>query len=309
MTLFKKIKCAIADRLVAMEIFQSALVRDDVVLNGHKISFLKSKTANKDQTFLMIHGFGGDGLNFVRYAKALGKDINCVIPDLLGHGLSGHPWDFRYSVDAHVELLIQLMDALNIRSFTVVGNSLGGHVALRIADKYPDRVKSMILFAPAGLKREVDHWDLERLKRGQHPLKVYDRGDFNKLMANVFIKPPFIPWPMKQVFAERAAANQPLLEKQWLDLPHGSDGNPEMEPSLPQMKMPTLIVWGDRDHLLPVGDAQIFAGLMPMGEVHVVENCGHLPMAERPRSMAILSRVFIDLHRPQVPETKELQTC
>jgi len=299
----------LADKMVKLEIFQSGLKRDRLELSGHEISYLKSKTYNAKRPMLMIHGFGGDSLNFVRYARAFGKGRCCLIPDLLGHGQSDRPWDFRYSVEAHAEKLIQLMDKLSFLEFDVVGNSLGGHIALFLAQEYPDRVKSMMLFAPAGLKREKNHWDLDRLKRGQHPLKIFNRADFDQMISNVFVKTPFMPWPMKQVFADYSITNQPLLEKQWLDLRHGSEGNPEMETFLPKMYMPSLIIWGDRDRLLPVKDAEIFSRLMPKVEVHVLENCGHLPMAERPHSMAVLSRVFQNIHKQEIQNGKEFRQC
>jgi len=307
-----KSKYWLADKMVKLEIFQSGLKRDCLTIAGHKISYLKSKKDNGKRPILMIHGFGGDGLNFVRYARAFGKGRRWLIPDLLGHGLSDRPWDFRYSVEAHAEKLIQLMDKLSFQDFDVVGNSLGGHIALFLAQKYPTRVKSLVLFAPAGLKREEDHWDLNRLKRGQHPLKIFDQADFDRMISNVFVKIPFMPWPMKQVFADYSISNQPLLEKQWLDLRHGSEGNPEMEYFLPKMLMPSLIIWGDRDRLLPVKDAEVFSRLMPTVEVHILENCGHLPMAERPHSMAALSRVFLDNFKHEFqnsPNGKKLHPC
>lgn len=171
---------------------------------------------------------------------------------------------------------------------------MGGHVAWLLAARHPGRVGSLVLFAPAGLRQSDDHWDEDRLEPGDHPLKIFRPADYDRLLETLFVKRPFLPGPLKTYLAAQAIARQPLHQEVWRDLAAETDENRLVEGLLPDIAAPALVVWGDRDQLLPLANAETYRRLKPHCQVRILRGCGHLPMIECAREMAEMTLQFLD---------------
>jgi pimeloyl-ACP methyl ester carboxylesterase len=293
-----KVQSAIADLFIFYETKISRMHQKQITINGHATPYLQSSSRQltSESTklpIIMAHGFGGDRFNFVRYARHLNVDYHCIIPDLIGFGNSERQQGYRYSIQAYTDSLLDFMDQLDIERAHVVGNSLGGHISLLLAAQHPQRVASLILYSPAGLKQSEHHWSLEHRKAGDHPVNISCIEDFNYFIDTNFVKKPFLPSPIKRALAAKAISDRVFFEKIWGDIIHETPGNPLMEPMLPTMLTPTLVVWGEQDKMLPVSDAYKFSQLMPNCRVEILQNCGHVPMLERPAEMAGVTIDFI----------------
>jgi abhydrolase domain-containing protein 6 len=241
----------------------------------------------------MLHGFGGDKLNWVRYARYLTPHYRVIIPDLPGFGESDRHPHLVYSTRNQAAWLEALLDALAIPQAHVAGNSMGGHIATHFAVRAPQRVATLLLFAPAGTEGAGPPWDEAKIEPGHHPVKIHCIEDFDRLMRWAFVKPPRLIGPMRRYFAMQAVANQPFNKKIFGDITVRGAGNELVEPMLSSMRTPALVVWGDTDRMLDCGQARVYQALMPDAQVIVLAQCGHLPMTEQPRKAARASLEFL----------------
>jgi abhydrolase domain-containing protein 6 len=154
-------------------------------------------------------------------------------------------------------------------------------------------VATLGLFNAAGVLPPGESEFERLLARGDNPLIVDSRADFERLMALVFEDEPLMPWPVARVltrrFIERAAFNEKIWQDIWAR-------RTEVTGLLPDVEPPVLIVWGERDHILDVSSIDVFARWLPRSEVHVLMDTGHSPMLERPWRSAGLYRSFLARH-------------
>lgn len=230
------------------------------------------------EPLLLIHGFGADKDNFTRVAGLLTPQYRVVIPDLPGYGGSSKPADADYGILAQVERLRGFARRLELGKVHLGGSSMGGYIAAAWAAKYPDEVATLWLLAPAATRVAVGESELGRIYRdtGANPLLAQNAEEHARVRAFVMSRPPFLPYSVKHVLAERAAANYPLHLKIFTELAKG----PTLETWAPRIDTPALIVWGDQDRALSPKGAEATRALMPNGRVIMMAGVGHLPMLE-----------------------------
>ncbi|PHR91763.1 MAG: alpha/beta hydrolase [Robiginitomaculum sp.] len=233
---------------------------------------------------VLIHGFshsleGWDGLS-----AGLTDTYRVVRMDLPGHGLTGPDARARYSNADTVVFVEQFLDALDIKNATLVGSSLGGLVAWRLAQTHPERVDKLVLIAPGG-------YSINGVT--EVPAPVPD-------MAKYY----FTQAPMVAVSAaNKALYSDPskLSEARIIQIQHmmTREGNgeamllraasftlPEPTADLADVQAPTLLLWGDKDAMVPVAHGEKFVSAMPTAQLIVYENIGHVPHEEIPVQMA-----------------------
>ena len=257
-----------------------------VEANGIRFAYL---VGGEGEPLLLLHGFGGDKDHWTRFARHLTDSYRVIAPDLPGFGESSRDPAARYDVPAQIERLEAFVSALGLDSFHIAGNSMGGAIAGRYAAAHPERVKSVILLAPGGVKSAQPSEVAELWKAGKNPLLVKDAAGFDEVMKLVFAEPPWIPRSIVDYLAARAVRDRPLHEKIRADL----DADPEtLETAIVKVKAPVLVIWGDRDRLLHVSGAEVLRSLVPSAKVEVMAGVGHCPMLERPEETAKMLRDF-----------------
>jgi pimeloyl-ACP methyl ester carboxylesterase len=239
---------------------------------------------------LLLHGFGADRYHWPRFARHLTGSHRVVAPDLPGFGESSRLAGARYDVDAQVARLVALLDTLGIGAAHLVGNSMGGHLAAALLRQCPDRVRSLALFDAAGVDPRVDTEFIAALRRGENLLLADSREDFRRLTAMMFVRQPFIPGRVLDhlgaVAAARRAWNAAVFAQYW-------DAFDSLEHGPPLPVVPTLILWGREDRVLPVEDAESFRRLLPHAAIRILDGAGHLPMLERPDEVARCYLAFL----------------
>ena len=233
---------------------------------------------------LMIHGFGGEKDNWTRFARSLTQAYRVIAPDLPGFGESRwHPgWD--YSLYPQRDRVANFVQALGLGQIHLIGNSMGGHLAALFAHEYPQDVASLALINNAGVVSPVESDAQRMLAQGENTLIVRSLDEFDRLLEYVSHNKLFIPWPAKGVLAQRALDR--AKENQLIFTAVKGDPTVALEPLLPQIETPVLIIWGEYDRILHVSSVDKMRPLLPQAEVIIMEDTGHVPMLERPAETA-----------------------
>lgn len=197
-----------------------------------------------------------------------------------------------YDVGTQAERLADILDELGVQQAHVLGNSMGGQIAALFAARYPERVRSLALFANAGIESPHKSELYQLLTSGSpNPLVVKQPQDFDKLLRFVFVEPPYLPESLKRYLGERAMAKATHYDqvfKQLVERPV------PLAPELPKIQAPTLLLWGRQDRVLDVSSIEVMQPLLNKPNVVIMDNVGHAPMLERPEESALLYRGFLE---------------
>lgn len=244
------------------------------------------------EPLLLLHGLGADRTTFERVAGALTGSYHLYIPDLPGFGASGRPEDGDYGIDAQVERVDRLVVALGLDKFDLGGNSMGGWIAAAYAARFPGKVRSLWLLAAAGTGEMLQTQAvIARQQRGAYILLARDRTEFKAVLRLIFTRTPSLPYCILQVASQRSAAYFPLHAKIFDQLLEDGEKH-RLEPHLPQVTAPTLLVWGEDDRVVPLAVMQCFQRLLPHASAVLMKGVGHVPQLEAPRQVAADYRRF-----------------
>ena len=250
-----------------------------------RISYL---AAGLGEPVLLIHGLGATKGSFLPTVAGLAGSHRAIALDLPGFGDSYKPFGAPYHAPFFARAVVELMDALGIRHAHMIGNSMGGRVALEIGLRYPERVGRLVLLAPSlawrrerrwtgflrlvspelGLVQVTPRWMVEAIV---HRLLPSAEGSWIRAGVDEFLRAYLTP---RGRVAFYAAARQIYLEE-----PHGAKG---FWTRLATLAPPALFVWGKHDTLVPLAFATHVQRTLPLAR-QVVLDCGHVPQIERPR--------------------------
>jgi 3-oxoadipate enol-lactonase len=244
-------------------------------------------TAGEGPALLLLHGFGGAAWNFDELAPLI-EGRRLLIPDLPGHGGSA-PLPAP-SLAGFADLLAGILDAEGVPQADVLGHSLGGVVAVRLAVRHPDRVRRLILAAPAGISSATRAAELTiRLVGLIQPGRIAGRR------ADRIARSPRL---RRAVFGPFEVSNPDALSERAV---HGFLRGPTMHTDalgagvalsaddpradLGRVQAPALILWGARDRQVPVEDGHEYARRLG-APLRLIADCGHLLICERPDACA-----------------------
>jgi pimeloyl-ACP methyl ester carboxylesterase len=232
-------------------------------------------------TILFLHGAGGVPA-WTPFFDALAQGARLVVPDHPGFGKSDGGERLK-DVPDYAMFYLDLLDQLDLRDVHVVGHSLGGWIAAEIAVRNSTRLKSVSLVAAAGIR-------VKGSPMGDAFIWGPEEG-----VRNLY---------HDQKFADAMLARQPDAEQVDVLLknrfafaklawePRGF--NPALEKWLHRIKLPTTVVWGREDKVLPVALAARWGELIAGAKVSVLDGCGHLPQVEKPDELAQIVKQHIE---------------
>ena len=263
------------------------LVQKSVQVADYSMVYLEG---GKGETLVLIHGFGAEKDHWTLMAKYLSDKYHLIIPDLPGFGESVKRDDMSYDVESQADRIHFFLKKLNAGKVFIAGNSMGGNISGIFAAKYPDEVAGLILLDTAGIIAPEKSDLTKSLEAGINPLIVNSTEDYDRLMEYGFVKPPYIPGPVKRILAEQAIKNKPYNEKVWSDM----NRKPVLlQDRLSKLKMPVLILWGDKDRIINVSCVQVLEKNLKNFRTHILKDCGHAPMVERPGETAGYIKDFL----------------
>jgi abhydrolase domain-containing protein 6 len=244
---------------------------------------------------LLVHGFGGDKDNWAMLAPHLTDRYHVIVPDLVGFGDNARTHDVPYDIAAQTGRLIDFMDAVGIETCHIVGNSMGGWIALQAALDHPKRLTTLTLVNNAGVigKEESNLQKLPRTEKS--PLVPESAADLKQLMGFIAHKPRYVPSRFMDVVFEDRAQHNGLLDKIFWTIVDDGEQRP-LNARLADVSVPTLIIWGRHDQLIHVSCvAELQAGIVG-SEAVIFDDVGHVPMIEKPGATAAVLRRFLAKH-------------
>ena len=255
-------------------------------VRGTRLRYL---AAGEGEPFLLVHCLGGAAANWLALAPLLLATRRLLVPELPGHGGSS-ALPAAPSLNAYADRLGLVLEQEGIASAGVVGHSLGGAIALRLSIRRPDAVSALVLAGAAGISsgRRNARYVLTItgiVKPGRRLAPHRQRiARSNTLKRVVFGRwgasdPPALPTELAEAFlsgparhTDTVSAAQALVR----DDPRAD---------LDRVRCPSLVLWGARDHQLPVEDAFDYARRL-RARLRVIADCGHLLIGERPDACA-----------------------
>jgi len=252
---------------------QDAAIKQ-VEIYGQKIYY---QEAGSGPDVILLHGLGGDRGAWSFTVPALAARYHVYAPDQVGFGQSDKP-ALDYRVGTLVDFLDVFYKKLGITRATLVGNSMGGWVALEFALAHPEKVNRLVLVDSAGYsyKRTGGPPLTQEMLQGLNPSTL--AGE-KHLMALVFHNQMY----SSDAFVERAFTAH-LLKNDGYTIDRFIDsvlrGEDVVDGRLGGIKAPTLIVWGREDALVPLATAKALAEDIPGAETVILDGCGHVPPVE-----------------------------
>ncbi len=281
-----------------------ALSRQSVTLHGHSVTY---RSTGSGPVLLLLHGIANSSETWEPAAAALGEHFSIIAPDLLGHGESAAPRG-DYSLGAMASGVRDLLSALGHERVTVVGHSLGGGIAMQFAYQFPERCERLVLVSSGGLGREV-HLLLRAaaLPGADWVLPVltsWGMRSAGRTIAGVLRRGRMAPSGDLAVLArgfaslDSGGARRAFLHTvRSVIEPSGQRVSARDRLHLAAV-LPTLIVWGERDSIIPVEHGLHAHEAMPGSRLEVFPGAGHIPHHADPERFARLLAGFCADTRP-----------
>jgi pimeloyl-ACP methyl ester carboxylesterase len=271
-----------------------SLTRSELIL-GRRVNMID--TGGSGPALLFLHGLGGLWQNWLLNIPAFTGEFRVVAPDLPGFGRSEMP-SGRISIQGLARVIDALCDRLEISNPVVVGNSMGGFIGAELAIAFPTRVRKLVLISAAGISAE-QMWREPVMAVGR--LMAVGTARLGVKSLPVVTRPRLRRAALQLVVRHPERLSVPLASE--LVVGAGTPGfvggldavlGYSFRDRLPEIAIPTLIVWGRNDVLIPVEDAYEFQRLIgENSRVIVFDDTGHLAMVERPTRFNALLADFI----------------
>jgi len=230
---------------------------------------------------LFLHGFGASLQTWDTWAQSLSEDYRVISVDLPGFGLTGEDPSGIYTDQRSVEVLEAFLKELKITKVVLVGNSMGGKFAWQFTARYPNQVTKLVLISPDGYASP----GIEYGKKTDVPAIAE--------LYRYFFSKTFLAMNLEPAYANPDTLNVGLVNRYYdLMLAPGVRGAilarmqqtvlQDPAPSLATIKVPTLLLWGEKDAFIPITNSHDYLNVMPNAKRVSLPNIGHLPQEEQP---------------------------
>ncbi len=265
-----------------------------ISLGGMDVHFRDEGPTADTLPLVLLHGTSSSLLTWDACSKEWIKDHRVIRMDLPGFGLTGPNPEQDYSIKNYVAFLNSFLQERNVTQCYLAGNSLGGLIAFHFAAIYPEKVKKVILIDPAGYPIHNAKGSLA-FTLGRIPVL--------KNILTIITPISIVRKSLEDAYGNKSLVNNDLVE-QYRDmacregnrkallirLQNDQSGDTAL---LSKLTMPTLVIWGASDQLIPVDNAYKFQRDLPADTLAILQNVGHVPMEETPELVIPLVKKFI----------------
>jgi pimeloyl-ACP methyl ester carboxylesterase len=283
----------------------------EITLHGHRVSY---RTAGSGPLLVLIHGIAGSSATWEEVLPALAERYTVVAPDLLGHGLSAKPRT-DYSLGAYASGIRDLLGVLGYERGTIVGHSLGGGVAMQFAYQFPERCERMVLVSSGGLGHELHlllraaalpgaEWVLPLLCSSA----LCDAVDgAARLLGRAGLR---AGPDLDEVWRSFASLSDPDARQAFIHTVRTVIDIRGQRASAGDRlylaaEMPTMIIWGEHDPLIPVAHAYSAHERIRGSRLEIFTDAGHFPYRDHPlRFVEVLLDFMQSTESAQVDEQR-----
>lgn len=265
-------------------------------VNGLTVHYRIEGRESAQPPIILLHGTSASLHTWDGWVRELGEQHQIIRVDLPGFALTGPREDDDYRVETYANFVADFASELGIEAFILGGNSLGGFIAWKTAEFYPERVQKLILVDPSG----GYEWNPEELPLGfriaQSPIMSYSMEYFlpkfmiRRSVENVYGNPNLVTDALVQLYYDMTLREG---NRRALRLRFALQQSRDESATLRTIEQPTLIIWGGRDRLIPVANAHRYAADLPNNVLVIFPELGHVPHEEAPLVTAEAVRAFL----------------
>ncbi len=284
-----------------------------ITLHGNRVSFLR---AGQGPPLLLLHGIAGSYETWAPVIPALAENFTVIAPDMLGHGCSAKPRG-DYSLGAYAAGARDLLLALGYESATVVGHSLGGGIAMQFAYQFPAHTGRLGLVSSGGLGEEVSIFlRAATLPGSELVLPVITRAWITGLgrkvggaLGSIGLTPSD---DLNEAARSFASLSDPEARAAFLStaravIDHRGQRVSARDRLYLAESVPTMIVWGEKDRIIPASHGRSAAASMPGSKLVVFDDAGHFPHLSNPLPFTRALTEFVHGSEPAILQTDDLQ--
>lgn len=230
-----------------------------MTIKGLKINY---KTLGEGKPLLILHGWGSRSDNWQRVGELLAqKGIKVIIPDLPGFGRSQKP-SIAWGLDEYCEFLQELVEFLNLERFYLLGHSFGGELAVKYSLRFPEKINKLFLIDASCIRTR----DFKK-KLLYIISKIFRIFSFSSFLRKAFYK--FVVGKSDYLSVEG------VMRDTYLKVIAE-----DLSGVLSQIKIPTVIIWGEKDDITPLNDARIISQRIKNSRLEIIPDVGHSPHLE-----------------------------
>ena len=242
-------------------------------VDNNKIRYLEE--GSSENTLLLLHGLGASAERWEYVIPHFAREFRVVVPDLIGFGYSDKPMA-DYTIEYFSEFISKFVDKIGIKELNIVGSSLGGQIAAEYTVNHNENIRKLVLVSPSGVMKHstpaLDAYIAAALyPNDDSALNAFQIMSGRKEIENKIVKG----------FVERMTL--PNAKMAFMSTLLGLRDSEPITKKLQMITVPTLIIWGENDPIIPIEYAQSFISGINDCRFYKMMECGHTPYVENPK--------------------------
>jgi abhydrolase domain-containing protein 6 len=270
----------------------AGLSRQEIQVDDHRWVYVEG---GKGEVLLFLHGYGDSKEGWGEFPSAFKDRYRVIIPDLPGFGENSRVQADTYDISNQAKWLDHFVTAIGIKSFHLVGMSMGGGLAAYYAGEHPEKVKSLMIMGPLGVvsvQPSVAWLEYEKDKTGC--LCWRTEKEFHRTMGWAFDHPPQMPMIFVDYAIDQGRRHYDFNKKIFNELV--VKDRRILENRLSKIMAPTLILWGKNDRILHVSSGEIFRRGIKNSRLEILD-CGHMVYLDEPVRTIEFYKDFLKIHK------------
>ncbi len=259
--------------------------QDLIEVNGYRIRLLEDGPS-KSKHVLFLHGLGASAERWSRVMPIFAKDFHVVVPDIIGFGYSDKP-EVNYTIPFFVDFVKAFTDAMSMEHMSLIGASLGGHIAAELAITSKNMIDTLVLVSPAGMMKDSTPVLNYYIAAALYPTLENAKKAFEQLAGD----PKAVDLVYARDFVNRMQL--PNAKYAFMSSIMGSKAAPNLSGRLGEIEAPTLIAWGEKDRMIPVRYAGKFHSKVKGSSLAIIKSSGHTPYFEKPEVFSDIILEFL----------------
>ena len=243
-------------------------------VDNNKIRYLEE--GSSENTLLLLHGLGASAERWEYVIPHFAREFRVVVPDLIGFGYSDKPMA-DYTIEYFSEFISKFVDKIGIKELSIVGSSLGGQIAAEYTVNHNENIRKLVLVSPSGVMKHSTPALDAYIAAALYPNDDSALNAFQMMSGRKEIEDKTV-----NGFIERMTL--PNAKMAFMSTLLGLKDSEPITKKLQMITVPTLIIWGENDPIIPIEYAKSFISGINDCRFYKMTGCGHVPYVEKPKA-------------------------